>query len=140
MNDDLLIKTLGRCWAFPPLFSPATGVKMVEGTGAVLQSLQVLFMTETGERIQRESWGGGMNEFLFENVSSALLAKIQNHIEETILLNEPRVVLREVVVEPADNEPSRLRVQITVCLSGSELTEVVEGTLNLNEGMALRLI
>ncbi|ROP62294.1 hypothetical protein EDF81_0779 [Enterobacter sp. BIGb0383] len=140
MSDDTLVNTLGRCWAFPPQFSPESGVKMAEGTDAVLQSLQVLFLTEIGERIMRESWGAGMNDFLFENISDELLANIQSRIEETILRYEPRVTLKDVVIKPADNEPSRLWVQITVTLTGSQLTEVVEGTLNLNEGLALRLI
>lgn len=140
MNDDILVNTLGRCWAFPPQFSPETGVKMAGGTEAVLQSLRVLFMTEPGERIMRESWGGGMNDFLFENISDELLARIQNRVEESILRYEPRVVLKAVTIQPASDEASRLRVQITVSLSGSDITETLEGTFNLNEGQTLRLL
>jgi len=140
MSDDTLINMLGRCWAFPPQFSPETGVMMAEGTDAVLQSLQVLFLTQTGERIMRESWGAGMNDFLFENITDELLAKIQTRIDETILRYEPRVVLKEVVIQPAQNEAGRLRVSITVYFSGSDITEVIDGTLDLNAGQTLRLL
>ncbi|MGV3344498.1 GPW/gp25 family protein [Enterobacteriaceae bacterium LUAb1] len=140
MHNTKLINTLGQCWAFPPQFSAVTGVTMAQGIDAVLQSLHVLFLTETGERIQRESWGGGLNDFIFENVSDELLPKIQNHIEETILRSETRVVLKEVSIQPVANNVSRLRVRITVCLSGSNITETIAGTLNLNEGQPLRLI
>lgn len=140
MTSDKLTTMLGRCWAFPPQFSPETGVKMVEGIDAVLQSLQVLFITEAGERIMRENWGGGLNDFIFENVSDELLAKIQNHMEEHILRSENRVVLKEITIQSAINEASRLQVRATVFIAGSEITETLEGSLHLNEGQSLRLL
>ncbi|MBD8109117.1 GPW/gp25 family protein [Erwinia persicina] len=140
MNDETLIATLGRCWAFPPQFSAQSGVKMAAGNDAVFQSLQILFSTQPGERIMRESWGAGMNDFLFENVTDALLAKIQTRIEETILRYESRVVLKEVVIQPVANEASRLQIAISVYLSGSDITGVINGTLDLNESQTLRLL
>ncbi|MGF6190433.1 GPW/gp25 family protein [Serratia sp. 2723] len=140
MNNDKLINTLGRCWSFPLQLSPDIGVQMTEGIEAVLQSLRVLFMTEPGERIMRENWGGGMHDFIFENVTDELLAKINNRIEESILRNEPRAVLKDVIIQPAKTEASRLRVQISVYLSGSDMTETVEGTLDINKGQTLRLL
>lgn len=140
MNDDTLTTVLGRCWAFPPQFSPGSGVKMAEGTEAVLQSLQVLFLTQTNERIMRESWGGGMNDFLFENISDDLQASIKTRIEEIILRYEPRVILTEVIVMPRANDLSRLQITLTVSLYGVDITGTIEGTLNLNEGQMLRLI
>lgn len=139
-NDDTLTSVLGRCWAFPPQFSPDAGVKMAEGIDAVLQSLQVLFLTQTDERIMREFWGAGMNDFLFENISDELLANIQTRIEESILRYEPRVTLKEVIVRPVASDASRLQITLTVSFSGVDITEMIEGTLNLNEGQTLRLI
>ncbi|MFI8415497.1 GPW/gp25 family protein [Serratia sp. NPDC078593] len=140
MNDDKLTTTLGQCWSFPPQLSPNDGVQMTAGINAVLQSLRVLFMTEPGERIMRETWGGGMHDFIFENISDELLANIHNRIEESILRNEPRAVLKEVIIQPAKNEASRLQVQISVYLSGSDMTETIEGTLDINDGQTLRLL
>lgn len=140
MNDDTLTSVLGRCWAFPPQFSPDTGVKMAEGIEAVLQSLQVLFLTQTEERIMRESWGAGMNDFLFENISDELLANIQTRVEEVILRYEPRVTLKEIIIQPVANDASRLQITLTVSLSGIDIIETIEGSLNLNEGQTLRLI
>lgn len=140
MNEDTLISMLGRCWAFPPQFSFDCGVKMAEGPEAVLQSLRVLFLTQTGERIMREFWGAGMNDFLFENISDELLAKIQTRIEETILRYEPRVILQQVIIQPDPKEASLLHITISASLFGIDFTEIIEGTLNLNKGQTLRLI
>lgn len=140
MSKDLLTAALGQCWSFPPQFSPDTGVFMTSGVEVVMQSLRVLFMTEPGERIMRESWGGGMNNFIFENVTDELLVGIHNRIEEAILRYEPRAIIKNVVIQPTPQEAGCLRIQITVYLSGTDLVETVEGTLNINDGQALRLL
>lgn len=140
MNNDILTAKLGQCWSFPPQFSPNKGVSMTAGIEAVLQSLHVLFITEPGERIMRESWGGGISDFLFENITDELLANIHNRIEESILRYEPRAVLKNIIILPEKQEVGRLRVQMTVYLSGTDLVETVEGTLDINNGQTLRLL
>lgn len=140
MSDDILIKKLGRCWAFPPSFSPETGVAMAEGIDTVLQSLRVLFLTEPGERIMRETYGAGMNRFIFRNIDEELMADMRSSIEESILRYEPRAVLKDVLIQPAQNDVSRLLVQITVSLINSDINETLVGTLDLNKGQTLRLL
>ncbi|MGL4353717.1 MAG: GPW/gp25 family protein [Aeromonas popoffii] len=139
MSNDILTATLGQCWAFPPRFEP-DGVSLTAGVEAVMQSLRVLFMTEPGERIMRESYGGGMHDFIFENITDELLANIRNRIEESILRYEPRALLKDVIIQPDTQDASRLRVQITVSLSGTDLVETVDGTLNIHDGQTLRLL
>ncbi|MGG7449123.1 GPW/gp25 family protein [Kosakonia oryzendophytica] len=140
MSSDKYSESLGRSWAFPPQFSVAEGVKMAEGVDSVLQSLLVLFTTEPGERIMRETYGGGLNEFLFENITDELLASIRNHIEDAVLVNEQRAEVKEILIKQATNDVSRLLVQITLKLLGSDITETLSGTLAVNEGYALRLL
>ncbi len=140
MSTEKYVESLGRSWAFPPQFSVAEGVKMAEGVDSVLQSLLVLFMTEPGERIMRETYGGGLNEYLFENITDELLASIRNHIEDAVLLNEGRAQVSEILIQQATNDVSRLLIQITLTLLGSDITETVSGTLDVNEGYALRLL
>jgi phage baseplate assembly protein W len=139
MSNDILTATLGQCWAFPPRFEP-DGVSLTAGVEAVMQSLRALFMTEPGERIMRESYGGGMHDFIFENITDELLANIHNRIDESILRHEPRALLKDVIIQPDTQDASRLRVQITVSLSGTDLVKTVDGTLNIHDGQTLRLL
>lgn len=139
MSNDILTATLGQCWAFPPRFEP-DGVSLTAGVEAVMQSLRVLFMTEPGERIMRESYGAGMHDFIFENITDELLANTHNRIEESILRHEPRALLKDVIIQPGTQDASRLRVQITVSLLGTDLIETVDGTLNIHDGQTLRLL
>ncbi|ERK05349.1 Phage baseplate assembly protein W [Serratia fonticola AU-AP2C] len=115
-------------------------MSLTAGVEAVMQSLRVLFMTEPGERIMRESYGAGMHDFIFENITDELLANIHNRIEESILRHEPRALLKDVIIQPGAQDASRLRVQITVSLSGTDLIETVDGTLNIHDGQTLRLL
>jgi len=88
----------------------------------------------------RETYGGGLNEYLFENITDELLASIRNHIEDAVLLNERRAQVSEILIQQATNDVSRLLIQITLTLLGSDITETVSGTLDVNEGYALRLL
>ncbi len=74
MADKILADIYGRGWAFPPQFSSQTGIIMAEGAEHVRQSMKILFLTEPGERIMREDYGCGLNDYLFENISDELIA------------------------------------------------------------------
>lgn len=132
----------GQSWSFPPEFeyNDTPHVKMTSGTDVLKQSLQQIFMTEPGERIMRENYGAGMSDFIYENISEDLLAKMELRIRETILLQEPRIRIDEVAIRPSLQQSSRLLIQIIFGVQGSEKSSSVEGILNLHDGRALRLI
>jgi phage baseplate assembly protein W len=66
---------------------------------AVNQSLRNLIKTNVGERLYQPLIGSDVNASLFENNTEAQLSKIEFFIETTILNNEPRVNLIDVLVE-----------------------------------------
>lgn len=140
MTDDILMLTYGQNWAFYPEFNLTEGVVMAKGAESVRQSLQLLFLTEHGERIMREDYGAGMNDFMFANISDDLLARIHSRIEDNILRYEPRAALTDILIQPDRQQASRLTIQITWRLKGSDIDQRLEGTLALNEAASLRLI
>ncbi|WP_448511526.1 GPW/gp25 family protein [Photorhabdus laumondii] len=134
MADKILADIYGRGWAFPPQFSSQTGVIMAEGAEHVRQSMKVLFLTEPGERIMREDYGCGLHDYLFENISDELMARIQTRIEERILRYEPRVEITEIRVNQKINLPNSLHIQVSYALRGSEISQQIEGILKVGEG------
>ncbi len=50
-----------------------TGVQMAAGAENVRQSMKILFLTEPGERIMREDYGCGLNDYLFANINDELI-------------------------------------------------------------------
>ncbi|CAE14015.1 unnamed protein product [Photorhabdus laumondii subsp. laumondii TTO1] len=122
----------------PPQFSikdnSRTGIAIAEGTQNVLQSINILFLTEPGERIMREDYGCGLNDYLFANISDELMTDIQTHIEERVLRYEPRAEITSIQVNQRTNLPSTLHVQVTYALRGSDINQQIEGVLEVNEG------
>ncbi|TDB54373.1 GPW/gp25 family protein [Photorhabdus luminescens] len=134
MTNQILADIYGRGWKFPPQFSLKTGIAMAEGAENVSQSIKILFLTEPGERIMREDYGCGLNDYMFENISDELLSEIQTRIEERILRYEPRAEITDIQVTQKTDSPNTLHIQVTYALRGSEITQQLEGILEVNEG------
>ncbi|ETS29975.1 phage baseplate protein [Photorhabdus temperata] len=142
MTDKILADIYGRGWAFPPQFSIKddshpeipTGVTIAEGAENVRQNMKILFLTEPGERIMRENYGCGLNDYLFANISDELMAEIQTRIEERVLRYEPRANITEIHVNQRTDLPNTLHIQVTYALRGSEISQQLEGVLEVSEG------
>ncbi|OWO84284.1 phage baseplate protein [Photorhabdus luminescens] len=142
MTNKILADIYGRGWAFPPQFfikddtdpEILTGVKIAEGAENVRQSIKILFLTEPGERIMREDYGCGLNDYLFANISDELMAELQTRIEERVLRYEPRANITTIEVSQKTNLPNTLHIQVTYALRGSEISQQLDGILEVNEG------
>ncbi|EKN3346135.1 GPW/gp25 family protein [Yersinia ruckeri] len=134
MENQILTQLYGRGWAFPPLFSLDEGVVMAEGAEDVRQSLQILFSTEPGERLMREDYGCGLNDFMFENIRNELIAEIETRIQDSVLRYEPRADMTDIQVSQAPNRSNTLQVRVAYRLRGSEINQQIQGALALGEG------
>ncbi|AJI95658.1 25-like lysozyme family protein [Yersinia ruckeri] len=134
MENQILTQLYGRGWAFPPLFSLDEGVVMAEGAEDVRQSLQILFSTEPGERLMREDYGCGLNDFMFENIRNELIAEIETRIQDSVLRYEPRADMTDIQVSQAPNRNNTLQVRVAYRLRGSEINQQIQGALALGEG------
>ncbi|ARY99667.1 GPW/gp25 family protein [Yersinia ruckeri] len=134
MENQILTQLYGRGWAFPPLFSLDEGVVMAEGAEDVRQSLQILFSTEPGERLMREDYGCGLNDFMFENIRNELIAEIETRIQDSVLRYEPRADMTDIQVSQAPNRSNTLQVRVVYRLRGSEINQQIQGALALGEG------
>ena len=95
---------LGRGWSFPPHFSFNSGtLDMVDADEDINQSLQILLSTSLGERVLQPTYGCNLLDYQFEPVNSNLLAFLKNTVERAILYHEPRILLEDVTITPADS-------------------------------------
>ena len=78
----------------------------------IQQSLQILFATEPGERILRESFGCGLRRFVFEAVDQTLLTTVRSAVSDAILYFEPRIRLDSVDVTESADTAGLLRISI----------------------------
>lgn len=88
---------LGRGWAFPPTFNKLNhSVDMVQDEMDISQSLHILFTTQWKERIMFPKYGCDLSPLQFDALSATLITKLKAHIEDAILLFEPRITLLQV--------------------------------------------
>jgi len=101
---------LGVGWAFPP---------RVDGAGAVVESvydddvreaIRIILETNPGERVMRPEFGAGLDQFLFEPLNPATVARLQRQIREALVTWEPRIDVEDVTVRPEGAPPVVLMV------------------------------
>ncbi len=88
---------LGTGWSFPPTFDKKIGtVLMVSEEEDIVQSLQILLGTRTGERVMRPEFGCNLDIIMFEPITKGLITYIKDLIETAVLYHEPRIELNVV--------------------------------------------
>jgi phage baseplate assembly protein W len=102
---------LGVGWAFP--------VKPVNGSltyaayeDDVEQAIQIILMTEAGERPMLPQFGGGLRRFLFEPNSPATQRAIEQVVRNALTDWEPRIDLDNVTVTADANQPDLLLIAV----------------------------
>ncbi|HEU0173930.1 MAG TPA: GPW/gp25 family protein [Blastocatellia bacterium] len=110
---------LGVGWAFtadPNDPESNVGVRL-NSAGAILkaeyeesvrQSISVILGTARGERVMRPDFGCGVYDLVFEPNAPATAGRISQEVRESLLLNEPRIDVRDVRVESRDNGETML--------------------------------
>jgi len=83
---------LGTGMKFPPQIDPATGrFVTVSGNRAVKESLYLILMTQTTERLVRPEFGSDIMSFTFMDTGTTVMSMFRRDITETILNQEPRI-------------------------------------------------
>ena len=87
----------------------------LKNANAIARSLRNLVFTDQGERFFAPTTGGDVKALLFDNMDSLTASDIEESIEQTIRLQEPRVVLESVkAVANFDNNEIDVRIQYTI--------------------------
>lgn len=79
---------------------------------AVKESIKNLILTDRGERLMQPYLGGNVTAMLFENLTPSVLKMIQDQVETTINLYEPRAELQNVSVT-SNIDDNTVKVTIT---------------------------
>jgi phage baseplate assembly protein W len=129
---------LGVGWKFPIEFKTANrSVSMLSGEELIENSLDVLFSTNTGERIMQPEYGSELDHFLFENLSKGVITYLQARISDAILFCEPRIIVNNIEITPGENDPAliEIRIDYTVPVTNSRYNYVYP--YYINEGTNL---
>ncbi len=104
---------MGTGWSFPVSFkSLASGPKMTSGEVLIEQSISILLNTLLGERALHNKYGSRLSNFNFDSIDVAVLADLKEEIANAILLNEPRVNLKEIYFDNGDIYEGLLKIEL----------------------------
>jgi phage baseplate assembly protein W len=98
---------LGKGWRFPLLPDDSGSLGWVDGQANVEQSLRVLLLTATGERVMRPDFGTEAPRMVFAPGSDQHLRQLETSIKSAIRDYEPRVDVLEVRAETGEADPLR---------------------------------
>jgi phage baseplate assembly protein W len=105
-------RTLGRGWASPAGVDGAGEARLESGAEKVRQSIRLILGTKRGERMMRPDFGAGLEDFLFEPLSTTTAALVRYRVETALVRWEPRIDDIEVLVDVADRRLGRLDITI----------------------------
>lgn len=120
-----------RGMAFPPGVGADGRIAWSAGEENVREAIRILLLTEPGERLMRENFGGGLREFLFEPNTATTRQLIVERITRVLERWEPRIAINEVTAEQDPDEPRLIAVTIDFRLIASQAQEQIGLTLQL---------
>jgi phage baseplate assembly protein W len=93
---------LGVGVGFPFRVDAANGVATAQYEESVRQAIWIILGTSKGERVMRPDFGCGIYDLVFEVNSATTSGKVAQAVREALLVQEPRIDVRNVQVEAQD--------------------------------------
>jgi phage baseplate assembly protein W len=116
----------GRGISFPPRVGADGRVVWSVGADNIREAVQVILLTEPGERLQLTEFGGRLRSMLFEPNTVATRRIVQEHIERALQVWEPRITLRSVEVTEDPDDPraalATINYQLVASQAGEQIT------------------
>lgn len=119
---------LGRGWAFPFHFDPATGsVAFSEFEENIRQNIMIIIGTRPGERQMMYDFGCRIHELLFAPSNSTTARLASQYVQEALVRWEPRIEVLQVGAnfDPSGSIMVQLIYRITSTGQVEHLSQVV---------------
>jgi uncharacterized protein len=124
-------KLFGRGAAFPPRISSDGRWAWSAGADNIRESIEVILLTDPGERLMLTSFGSGLGRFLFEPNTASTRRLIQERIQNALRLWEPRINVEQVSVAPDPDSGQRAIVTIEYRLIATQASSQITLAVDL---------
>ena len=116
--------SLGQGISWPPRVDGDGRLLLSADADNVREAIQVILLTEPGERVRLPEFGAGLGRFLFEPNIPATHIAIARRISQSLMRWEPRIRVAQVAVDPDPADPQAALATITYRLvsSGQQAT------------------
>jgi phage baseplate assembly protein W len=110
-------------------------IRPAEYEDSVRQAIWIILGTARGERVMRPDFGCGIYDMVFEVNSPATEGRIAQEVREALLLNEPRIDVRDVQVDAqSDGEVLLISIDYEVRSTNNVFNLVYPFYLESNAG------
>ena len=110
----------GKGISFPPRLGEDGRWAWSEGERNVRDDIQVILLTDLGERLMLPDFGGDLNRYLFEPNTTTTRHRIATQITKALETWEPRVALEGVEVEQDPDDPQAAIATLSYHLVASQ--------------------
>jgi uncharacterized protein len=104
---------LGRGWKFPVTTDSDQRIRTSAYEESIKESVIIILGTKRGERVMRPDFGCGINNFVFESISSLVLGQIKSSVLEALTRYEPRINIINIAITTEKIDNGFLNINIT---------------------------
>ncbi len=105
--------SLGQGISWPPRIDGDGRLLRSADADNVREAIQVILLTEPGERVRLPEFGAGLGRFLFEPNIPATHIAIARRITQSLMRWEPRIRVAQVEVDADPSDPQAALATIT---------------------------
>jgi phage baseplate assembly protein W len=106
---------LGVGLGFPFQFDGSGAIATAQYEESVRQSIWIILGTSKGERVMRPDFGCDIYDLVFEVNSASTSGKVAQSVREALVVQEPRIDIRDVQVEAhGDGETLLIHIEYQV--------------------------
>jgi phage baseplate assembly protein W len=120
--------SLGQGISWPPRIDGDGRLLRSANADNVREAIQVILLTEPGERVRLPEFGAGLGRFLFEPNIPATHIAIARRITQSLMRWEPRIRVAQVEVNADPTDPQAALATITYRL----VSTAQQATLNIS--------
>jgi phage baseplate assembly protein W len=124
----------GQGLSFPPRVGPDGAMVWSAGELNVRECICTILRTRPGERVQRATYGCGLDRYLFEPNTTSTLRLIVEDVHVALSRWEPRISLDNVTAVLNPDDVRAVDITVTYTLVATGLQERVDMTLREEGG------
>lgn len=113
---------LGTGFGFPIEVDEVTGrIRMSTEEENIRQSIEIILMTEKGERAMRPEFGCGLKKYVYETMDYGVLNRLEHEVTEALNRWEPRITdtQTEACLVPGKDNQIEIRISCRIRTTNS---------------------
>ncbi len=114
--------------------SVQTSIMMVSEEEDIKESLIILLSTRMRERVMRSKYGCNLDVLLFESMTVTFLTFVREHVRESIVQYEPRIDLKEVIMDTSQYFNGIIYIKVDYVISSVNKRDNIVFPFYLKEG------